>query len=409
MPALFFLSISTLLGLSTILVFSAQRYAAVGSDFTADYAAVRSALAGGPIYGPEIVSLQHDYGLAEVIANNHPPTSAIFFLPIAGFGPAAAFFIFNSISLLLFLLSIAAVLQREAVDPKKRFLLLLFFLIWPPTYGSLALGQSSLLIGALVLTAWNLFCRGSDLRSGVMTGAAGLIKLFPIMLAVFFVCRAKWRALAGVAAAVMAGAAASVWLVGVDSFREYILTVLPYHHAESRMIPFNFSIAGMILPIFQSGPWSTPLAELPRLGAGLTAALQIFVGAATFYTVIAGSRSAGPNMRPGNRELFSIVILAALLISPMTWGHYLLLAVLPFLSFELSGQRRLQTIGRFCLLLIIGASLFPIQNWTVDGKLIWYQSIPIKLSGAGLLLMWLALVRQSLNPGKSTPGADLPV
>lgn len=154
------------------------------------------------------------------------------------------------------------------------------------------------------------------------------------------------------------------------------------------MIPFNISLAGMILPLFLSGPWSRPLIEAPALGTALSLVAQLVVAGMTVKTIWSTEKEQG------SFDSYSLAAVAALLISPIAWGHYLFLAIPAFLSLELSSGKREQNFGRMSLIAIVGSSAIRFQDWSQNGVLDWYQCLPGKVSGVIVFAIWVLLVRK---------------
>lgn len=87
--------------------------------------------------------------------------------------------------------------EGPAAFDRRRWLPLL--LASPYLVDGLLQAQSQVLIlGAVVGALW-LARRGQDLRAGLVIGAAASLKLTPAILAVYWLLKGRWRALAGVA------------------------------------------------------------------------------------------------------------------------------------------------------------------------------------------------------------------
>jgi alpha-1,2-mannosyltransferase len=179
----------------------------------------------------------------------------------------------------------------------------LAFASWPVVHG-LMLGAVTPLLMLGVAVAWRL--RG---RFGSAAAVAALlvVKVFPWPLVVWLAVTRGWR-LAVTAAALALGVTAAAWAaIGFDG-----LTAYP---GMLRDLTFIEADAGVSLT-----------AALMKLG--------IASGAAQLCALLAAGallgRAAWLARRPaGERAAFTLVVVAALVASPIVWPHYLALLLVP--------------------------------------------------------------------------------
>ena len=182
----------------------------------------------------------------------------------------------------------------------------------------------------LLTMAWRAARSGRQWLAGSLIGLAAAIKLFPVILIGNFILRRQLRiAVAGTLAMLLLSATA-VSVVGPGAFRDYVTLVLP---ALKEWLPFaqNASITGFVSRVVPAHAGIAQIATLLTL-------------------VVALLRSK----RAGLDESFAITTTAALLITPLTWPHSLVILLLPFAIFATSGQvdrtSRWLAIGGFVLM-----------------------------------------------------------
>jgi hypothetical protein len=164
--------------------------------------------------------------------------------------------------------------------------------------------------------------------AGAALGAAAALKLFPAFLAVYFLARREWKVLKVAAATFLALALLTAAVLGTEVYRTYLGEVLPRTAERYRSAWFNLSLAGFWARLFDPqagdrGMHVTPLLLSRPLAHAAFAASAVAVAAVVaFCAARARSRSAAD-------LAFGVALVGMLLVSPITWEHYLLLLPLP--------------------------------------------------------------------------------
>lgn len=173
-------------------------------------------------YGVEIVDQEKVVGPGNPLPFDHLAYEAVLFAPLSIFSFQLAYFIFFVIN--LGLLALAIWLFNPYLAGLKTWapwMPYAVFLCFVPISISLILGQDSILLLTLMIAAFVVLNRKSEVQSGILLGL-GLFKfqyVIPIAL-LFFVWR-KWRILFGVVLSGSALALLSVWLVGLAAIRAF--------------------------------------------------------------------------------------------------------------------------------------------------------------------------------------------
>jgi len=300
------------------------------NDLFQDWGSARNHLVGLPVYTPHAASVPRHLGvpfdqLNTIEYNAHPPTSVLLFLPLARLDYSDAILVWNAISLAAFLASLVIVAVLLPV-PRTLFLpVLASFVFCHPLYGNLYLGQYTPILVLLLTAIWALERSGRSATAGLLLGAAAAIKLFPAYLVVFYVAQGRIRPLMAAALSFLALTLATVLVLGLDTYEDYVRIILP-GQAKFRSFGYNLSIAGLwhklFDPVGETGliepVWPSP--ALARWGT-LLSDLAITVIVATFV------RQA---RTPAQRDLgFALVVTAMLLVSPVTWDFSLPLLLVP--------------------------------------------------------------------------------
>jgi hypothetical protein len=324
-------------------------------DFVQEWVSARNFWAGEPVYQPQRAAvLKHtgyDYPEFDEMMrwNAHPPVAVLATLP---FGLIAdyptAHLVWNLCTFALFLLGVWLVLrelsptvagvcdpgsdkpasQRPATETKGLratrlcgwqavFPVVTVLLCADPVLSQLFQGQLNFLIGFLLMAGWVADRRGYQTLAGVTVGAAAALKLFPGFLVLYFLAARRWRA-AGVLVAVAAGLnLVALAAFGMGAFTTYIREVLPSLEVF-RGSWSNVSAAGFCRRVANS-------LGVPGLGPIAGGVCQLAV-AAVVVRAAWRARSAAERGRA-----YCLAVVGMLLASPVAWGHYFVLLVLPFL------------------------------------------------------------------------------
>jgi hypothetical protein len=122
----------------------------------------------------------------------YPPTFAVLVAPLAALGFPAFFFLWYGINLGLF--GVSLWLAGEIADSRGRMLPAVLVAVY--AMDTLFLGQTNILIMALVYWAFLEEARGRQWLAGLPLGAAIAIKVFPAPLVLYFAFRLRWRVIA---------------------------------------------------------------------------------------------------------------------------------------------------------------------------------------------------------------------
>ncbi len=169
------------------------------------------------------------------------------------------------------------------------------------------LNLNAILLALLVAAAADL-AQGREARSGMWIGAATALKVFPGLLLIYLAYRRQWR---GVAAGATVAAGLTVG------------ALLPYGvpgalRALGRWVANGASTGWTLLGSNQSLAALTARLGLPPLAV----ALLDLACLALAFTALRRPKVANPAF-----EELAVVMLAAVLLSPIAWVHYFLLAL----------------------------------------------------------------------------------
>lgn len=273
----------------------------------------------------------------------YPPAFPALMAPFAVFPFRVALGLWAAMSVALAALSVegaARVAGAKGPGAIDRLRLLPLALAAPYLVDGLFQAQSHVLVLAAVVAAYWLEGRGRDLRAGLIVGAIAALKLTPGLVAVAWLLRGRWRALAGcVAGAAIAGgvlpAAAYGPRIAVDRYVQWVAKAREALGDDSPIVLARSSRAT------NQSPRATLVRLLAYLGvhpirvnvvawpparvARVVAALNAFLLAVLLAAVW---RGRGSPRRPPLEA--SLIALGTTLLSPIAWTPYFMVLLLPY-------------------------------------------------------------------------------
>jgi len=253
----------------------------------------------------------------------NPPTAMLYFAPYSAMPLAAARLVFLAANHLALLATAALTwrLVRPALPPMVWLGLVLGVVaLLDPFPLAFRLGQVDLIIGlALAASAYRLR-NGDDLWGGACIGIAAMLKIAPGLLALYLLWRGRRRALAGLATTVAVFGALSLGLAGLDAWQYYLTVRLPDLLAGSALFN-NLSLPGLILRVFMGPELATSILD-PQPDIAIA---RLLIALAVLAALVVTARALGRQARTGRAFVLelSLAVVAALVVSGVTWPHYL--------------------------------------------------------------------------------------
>ncbi|HZO89205.1 MAG TPA: glycosyltransferase family 87 protein [Chthonomonadaceae bacterium] len=314
----------------------------------------------------------------------YPPPCAALFLPFTYLPRPLALLGWRLLNLgaygcgLLMLLY----LMRARLKPLEAQVVTFVALASPPLLIALSLGQITPLVFFTAAAGLYFLETGRPAAAGVSLAVGALLKVSPILFAVWLLTRRQYRALAALAAALIGLSLASIALLGAETFRRFLGHCLPLL-ARGAISDTNVSavaLAGRMLGLGDphSGQILPPDTRLTLLKFGFYG-LVLAVSAAALWR---GRRESNGERR---QLEYALVNMVALLVSPITWGHHLLLALLTLVIIAGWG---LSEGRRGLVALAAAAYLLMLQNRDLPGSFL-PTEVGAVAALAGIALLWL--------------------
>jgi len=312
------------------LLYGFERYSDVLPDYPRDayidWGGARAVLAGSDPYGAEALQT---FGLDPVRGLGHPPTTLVWFLPLARFNVQTMKLVWDELTLLLLLLMVQMLVAELALPAPPATTALLFGLVLATSWmrDHLAVVQMSTLIAFLYTVAWYFLRRDRDVPAGIALGLALTVKFYPgFVIVLLLLCR-RLR---------VATAAAATWLVvavtitsrlGFGSWGKFLAQTRWYALRWTADVR-NASLQGVFQRLYWRLCENPPGSQHPlwQPGALLATACAFGLGALALRL---GRRGAGSGQ---TIDLpFALFAALSMVVGPYTWEHYNVTLVLPLM------------------------------------------------------------------------------
>ena len=300
-------------------------------DFVQEWTSARNWKMGRPVYEDMRESIPFHIPKAragDLHFNAHPPVAVMVALPFGSLGYFQSLRVWNIVSLALVAVALLLLVGRNGFRlDRAEQLLVGGLLVSSSVLATQVLhGQLNGVLLLLFVAGWLASRHERTVLAGVCIGAATALKLFPGLLVLFFIARRQWKGAIAVFVSCLSLNLLAAGILGIDAIRDYLLIVMPQASRFSDTWP-NASLLGFLSRLLDgSFGQSTPLAHWPQVARALWLATSL-IGVALTWRVTVRDRS-----QPSHDLIFSAWVGLMLLISPITWDHYFLLAVLPLIA-----------------------------------------------------------------------------
>ena len=362
-----------------------------GYDFSAYWVAARLLLEGISPFTP--AQLAGPYSPQQQFLYLYPPPLGAVVTPLAHWFPTvyrAAAWIWAALGAFILVISVLSLSKSEGIGQRNRllggpgrWLLVGAALAFPPVIGELVLGNVHLLLLGLLTLAWLGLKRADENGSatgewiaGIAVGVAVVVKVFPVVLLLWFLVTRRFRGVAGVVVGAGAAALIALPVTGLQPWLEYP------------------TVLANLGPPTNTTDTLAPTVWLAQ-AIGFTPA-RLIVGAIGAAILIWAARKLD------SRRSFAIAVTISVLVAPAVYHHYLALLVLP-LILGLSAEVPLKWLAAAYFLMWGGQQL-------ALGDLAWLVNRGMPTAGAVVLLLGLAIggVRAIPAPPTTTTAARAP-
>jgi hypothetical protein len=291
----------------------------------------RIAPAGAASEWPEVVRL---YGVDKAITFVYPPFFAALLKPLAHLSYAAAYELWSAATVLLTFASmwICLRLGGRTLTAELALIVTVGVFSYCPFFYELVVGQvASVLLFLCALGVW-LLVRERDWPSAFCFAMATMIKMTPILVVPLLAMHRKWRWLAAYGFWMAALLIVSVWQTGWAAHEEFWHKVMPSVSCGITTAG-NVSLTAYVQDLLLGYvPMDEYQSTLPQIACTVSKGISLTVLCLVMF------RFYRYRTRENLALQMVLLLLLSLAISPITWIHHYVVALLPFFYLWFRGQ-----------------------------------------------------------------------
>lgn len=278
------------------------------------------------IYDPSWFNIQIEMYTKNAYAAYAPntPFLALSFIPLTWFSFGTAKIIFNSISLFLFITSLYRLFRHYKINLNYIFIILILFIV--PIKNNILFGQVYFLLFFLITEGFLAYKKNRTVRMSILWSLAILLKVFPILLFLFFLFQKRYKSVLYLGSALVILLFISIFINGSEAWVFYLKEVLPKAS--------NGEISGEFVKNYQSLLMFFKHAFIENtenknllfqsnfaFQAAMVSVKLIIVSLGVFYTI----------KKKSSLEIFSFWVIAFYLLSPYSSSYGSLLLIIPLI------------------------------------------------------------------------------
>ena len=311
------------------LLFFAMAFASMpANDFGRPLMATQEFLQGRDMYG-ETKAVVFQYSPETVIRlwDLNPPHSHFLYLPLAVAPSWLALPAWYVLSGLCLYGSIGITVSEIGIGltPRRKQWMIVGLMSFSAMGVAVAMAHMSFPLMLLVTLAWRNARHGRWGKAGSWLGLALSIKPFLLIFVPYLVLKGCWRGVAAVGLTTGLAFLVGLLVFGLESHRSWLRVI---SRADSwAWLPLNASLYGIMSRVLMKNPLFTPMVTLePSLVRVVWLALGIPAGLVALYRTFTDPVSEGTD------RAFGILLVSAVLLSPLGWIYYFWLPVGPIVA-----------------------------------------------------------------------------
>jgi Glycosyltransferase family 87 len=331
-------------------------------------------------------------GVVAMTPYQYPPFFALLMKPLAKLPVKTAFFLWRQLSTLFVLITIYLVLVIAGAT--NRFPI--FVIAAAATLGSFPfielkdMGQ----VGGLLVLLWTVGAYLADKKrpvAGAFCFALGtMIKLTPAFVVPLFILRRQWKWLLAYAAWMTAFLGIAVWQLGWANHVTFFTQFVPAMSCGAPSTA-NKSLMNVVYSLY-CGDAFRDTVHIPPIPVSVCWLGKALSASVLGIALIAFRRRTKHSTHLGYE--LALLALVSLLISPVTWRHHYVLALLPLLfmwtASDFGSDSKLTWPLLFAATVVIGTPLSHAVVRFADSPAL-QLCASISMPAAAVMVLWLGL------------------
>jgi hypothetical protein len=366
-------------------------------DFNIFYSAAIAYRHGLNPYTFDLTSIGQNLGfhLGPLRHSTDTPTALLLFLPFSCAAVPSAHTTWIAINLAALAAALFLLLapRFSGLDLRIALVIAAFAVLYAPVTEDFLFSQRQTVILLLLVLVMRALERRREAAAGLLLSLAVAYRAFPILVAGYFVVRRQWRVLIYMGCGLSLVGAATVATLGLQVCISYV-SGARFATTAFWQDPANVSLHGFLDRFFFYAGGPAPGGLLQILHFVTIMSAEIVVLALTVWPTY--RRRQRPDL---DRPTYALWVAASIVLSPLSWIHYMVLLLIPFAEIARATERqecssRAAWAALASYLIVSGSRLL---RKPVVGAILWDQGAKYLAEGSTLALMlglfaavWLA-------------------
>jgi len=268
----------------------------------------------------------------------HSPITALMLLPLSDLDYAKSRVLWTAFNVALLAAASFRLLRELRVRGFVLPIMIALVVVYNPLHVNFAVGQSYVLMLALMVVAWVGYRRGDNRALGIALGLMLALKTAGVFLWVLIALQRRWSALAWALATAGTLAIVSLPFVGIEAWFTYFREVGYFNGQAFLAVTAYQTPTSLFSHLFRyDAQWNTaPIFDAPLLASVLSSASLLGIVGLSIYVgikgrIFVGARHASPIKQSANDLTFAAFIIASVLIVPIALDYHYTLLLLPIL------------------------------------------------------------------------------
>jgi hypothetical protein len=307
-------------------------------DFSAFYAEAIAFRHSLDPYTTNLTPIGQPLGLhiGSLIHATDTPTALLLFIPFSFVTPSVAHTIWIALNAGALTAALILLLwpKYSGLSVRVGCAIGAIALLYQPITDNFIFGQRQTLILLLLVLVMRALDEGREAAAGLLFGLAVAYRAFPALISGYFVVRRQWRPLIFIGVALAIIGVVTVAGLGIPVCAGY-LHGMNFAVSAFRLDPADVSLRGFTIRLFSYVAGLQPNTRIQILQRiTITSGEIVIVGLAAWPTYQRRQRVGL------DRRAYALWIAAAIILSPLSWIHYMILLLIPFVEIASAAERQ---------------------------------------------------------------------
>jgi hypothetical protein len=269
-----------------------------------------------------------------LIHTTDTPTALLVFMPFSRLSPETAHSVWIALNFVALIAALIILIRPKysGLDLRMALVVAAIALLYAPVTENLIFSQRQFLILLLLVLMMRSLEGGREASAGLLLAVAVAYRVFPVLIAGYFVMRRQWRPLiySGLGLAIIG--LVTVAGMGLPLCFNFLHGMQLAMTATSD--PADVAIRGFVIRCFSYGFGDHLTSGIEIVQRVTITMAQLTILALAIIPTVRSMRTSSFDLRT-----FCLWVAATVVLSPLSWIHYMVLMLIPFVAIASAAVR----------------------------------------------------------------------